>query len=427
MGRVILVLLAGVAFVALAWFLAAIPGYASVTIGDYSVQASVPVAIVALVALVVALTIVLRLVVGVWLIPGSTARWRRQQRLRVGQRAVNRVLLALAAGEQADARRNAQRARRLLGDSPQTLLLAAEAGRMAGREDEAQAAFRTLADRADGRFLGLRGLLRQAIDRRDWAEAATIAKQAEEAHPGSVWLREQRTELALQAEHWGDAIELIGPGKKRTVYTIAAAEAEPDKAKALKLAREAWKQDPSFVPAVLAYARRLREGGWESRAKSAVQEAWAKSPHPELAAFYIERLTDKLARMQAAKQLVDGRSSHAESRLLLARCAIDAGLLGEARRQLDLARAEGLNQRRLSLMMADLEELQHGETEAGRAAMRTALRQAAAADPDPQWQCDDCRGEQVAWTPKCAFCGHVGTLHWSADAPAAAKAPAMLG
>ena len=125
------------------------------------------------------------------------------------------MLVALAAGEQGAARKEARRARNLLGDSPQTLLLVAEAGRLSGREDEAEEAFRALTKQKDARFLGLRGLLRQAVDRRDWPEALVIAKQAEAAHPGTVWLRQQRAELALQTENWAEALELIGPDPRR--------------------------------------------------------------------------------------------------------------------------------------------------------------------------------------------------------------------
>ena len=46
-------------------------------------------------------------------------------------------------------------------------------------------AFRALTKQPEGSFLGYRGLLRQAIDRRDWAEATALARKAELAHPGT--------------------------------------------------------------------------------------------------------------------------------------------------------------------------------------------------------------------------------------------------
>jgi HemY protein len=304
----------------------------------------------------------------------------------------------------------------LLGDSPQTLLLVAEAGRLGGREDEAEEAFRALTKQKEARFLGLRGLLRQAVDRRDWPEALVIAKQAEAAHPGTVWLRQQRAELALQTENWAEALELIGPDPRRPTYYIAAADAEADPARALSFAKQAWKQDPSFTPASLAYATRLRTSGHEKRAQACILDSWKRAPHPDLAAFALAPEEDKLARARAAKRLVVTNPTHPESRILLAQVALDAGLTGEARHQIEAAQAEGLHQRRLCLLLAEIEEQENGNTEAGRLAQREALRRAAVAEPDPHWQCTNCHTDHAAWHPKCDTCAGVGTLQWLSGA-----------
>lgn len=426
MRRLLLALLTGIVVVGLAWVLAGISGQVAVSVGSYQIATSVPIAILALIVLVVLLMLVLRLIVGIWLIPGSTRRWRRGQRFRVGQRSLNRVLVALAAGDQSTARKSAHRARRLLGDTPQTLLLVAEAERLGGREDQAEEAFRALTKQKDAQFLGYRGLLRQAIEREDWSAAQAIARQAETAYPNTAWLRRQRADLALRTDNWADALELIGSDPRRAVYNIAAADAEPNPRRALEYARQAWKEDPTFAPATLAYARRLRETGYESRARSTIQEAWGKAPHPDLAAFYLENQTDKVARLQAAKHLVERNPANAESRLLVAQAALDAGLTAEARAQIEAAQAEGVNQRRLCMLVADLEEQEHGDTEAGRQAQRAALRAAATAHPDPHWQCSNCYAEPASWQPKCPVCEHVGTLRWVAAARPRSQVPAVI-
>jgi HemY protein len=415
MLKVILFLLVGWVIVAVAWLLAGIPGHVAASIGAYTVETSTPVAILILVVLVTLILILLRIVRGVLAVPRTGAGWRRRHRLALGDRAVTRALVALAAGESAIARKEARRARHLRGDSSQTLLLVAEAARLSAREDEAEEAFRALTKQKDASFLGLRGLLRQAIDRRDWSEALIIAKQAEAAHPGTVWLRQQRAELALQTENWAEALELIGPDGRRPTYYIAAADAEPDSARALGFAKQAWKQDPAFTPAVLAYASRLRATGHEKRAQSCIEDAWKRAPHPDLAAFALTLEPDKLSRARAAKRLVAGNPSHPESRLLLAQVALDAGLTGEARHQIEIAEREGLKQRRMCLLLAEIEEQERGDTEVGRLAQRDALRRAATAEPDPHWQCTTCRSDHSVWHSKCNVCGGVGTIQWSSD------------
>src|SRR6185437_8366688 len=174
-----------------------------------------------------------------------TLRARRAARnRRAGDAAQTRTLLALAAGETGEARREASRARRLLGDTPTTLLLAAEAGRIASRTDEAETAFRALADRPDAAFLGLRGLLRQAVEREDWTEASVLARQAEATQPGAAWLRRERARLAVRAGDWSDALALADPDAPKAALAAAAADAESDQGKATRLAHKAWKEDP---------------------------------------------------------------------------------------------------------------------------------------------------------------------------------------
>lgn len=95
--------------------------------------------------------------------------------------------------------------------------------------------------------------------------------------------------------------------------------------------------------------------------------------------------------------------------------------------QIEAARAHGVSQRRLYLLTADLEEQEHGETEAGRQAQRTALRAASAADSDPHWLCSNCSAEPVTWQPKCPVCTHVGTLRWVTASRVASAVPVVIG
>ena len=427
MRRALLTLLVAAVVVAAAWYLARLPGTVTAQIGGVTVQAAVSVVAVALLVAFVALFILLRLIGALTRLPRVLRARRAAARRGAGDIAATRALVALAAGETGDARREAARARRLLGDTPQTLLLAAEAGRLAGRSDEAQEAFRALAARPDAAFLGYRGLLRGAVDRQDWVEAARLARQAEAAHPGAVWLREERARLAVRTASWTEALAMADADTPKAALATAAANAEAEPGRALRLAKRAWKEDPSLVPAALAYARRLRALGREKRAQAVISRGWAVAPHPDLADFALAPVADKLARVQAAQALIKPNPNHPESHLLLARTALEAGLLGEARRHAEAARDGGLNQRRLWLLLARLEEEEHGDTEAGRLAQREALRRAATADADPAWYCASCHAPQAVWQPACPRCGETGSLRWGPGATQPELATASNG
>ncbi len=409
MRRVLYVLLVAAVVTAAAWFLATLPGQVTLKFGDYTFAAPVPVVLLGTVLLFVLLYTLVRLLGGLVRAPRNWRRWRLMRHRRHGDQAVTRALVALAAGEGNAARREAARARKHLGNTPQALLLVAEAARLAKRPADMEEALLQLTKTPGASFLGLRGLLRAAMQREDWAEAARLAREAERAHPGAVWLAEEREQLAIRTGNWSEALALASDNGSRAAFaTMAAPQLESPEA-ALRMARTGFDAEPGLPPAALAYARLLREQNQEARAQNVIRKAWAAGPAPDLATFFLAPVQEKLARVHEAERLAQTNPTHLESHLLMARTSLDAMLYGEARRHLAAARATGSNERRLWVLQADIEEAEHGSIEAGR----DALRAANSADPDPVWRCSACSGTQDIWHPVCPTCGHAGTLHWS--------------
>jgi HemY protein len=407
MRAVIQFLIVAAVVIGLAWWLAGLTGTVSATFGGTTIATSAPIAVLAAAVLFLVLYVIVRLLVGLIRLPRRTARLRAARARQRGETALTRTLLALAGGDGETAMREAQRSRRLLGDTPQTLLLAAYAGRQVGDQEEAARVFQILADREDASFLGLRGLLQQAVARGDWTEATRLSRRAEAANPGAPWLRTERKQLAIRAGAWRDALNLADPGDPVAAFGAAAANAEADPAEARRLAKRAWEADQGFAPAALAYAARLREAGKESRAQVVLRTAWTKSPHPELADAMLTTASDDVTRTRRAEALAAAVPNHLESQLLLGRVALAAGLLGEAQRHAEAARAAGCKQRRLWLLLADI-----AERSGNQGAQSEALLHAANADPDPGWRCGSCGAVQAAWTPTCERCGISGQLGW---------------
>jgi HemY protein len=404
-------------------YMARLGGGVEIRVGEVAIF--VPFAVALLIVALLFLVLHL-LLVGI----GALRRWparmraKRDAKRRVeGEAAVTRALVALAAGTPDAARLEVRKARQHLGDTPQTLLLTAEAERLAGREDAAAAAFEALAGREDARFLGLRGLLRQAIARHDWPAAQRLAREAEAAQPGAAWLREERAQLALQTRDWREALALSPPDAPRAALALAAAGQEPDAQKAAELERQAFNADPGFAPAALAHARRQRAGGSPRRAKAALEQAWAAAPHPDLGAAYLEDVPDPLARVKAVEELTRRNPDHPESRLLMARAALDAGLTGRARQELETLAASGQTDRRAFLLLTELEEAEHGDTPDARAAQARWLRDAANARPEPRWRCTHCGTDHRGWVPVCESCQTVGHVAWAAPGVAVAGPP----
>jgi HemY protein len=196
MRRTVLILVACAVVVGAVLWVATLPGSVRFEAGDLSVDAATPTLVFAAVLALLVFYLVVRLLAWVIRLPRRMRAGRAMRRRRDGDRAVTRALVALAAGHQSDAVAEANRARKLLGDTPQTLLLSAQAHGLAGRETEAAAHFGTLAEHPDAALVGLRGLLDQAVARQDWAAAEQLAERAERVYPNSAWLRAERGKIA---------------------------------------------------------------------------------------------------------------------------------------------------------------------------------------------------------------------------------------
>ena len=405
MRGILTFLVAAIVVVGVAWWAAALPGSVSIDVGSVSLSAPTPVALLAVVLLFLVIYVVIRLALMIIRLPRRTRRMRADRDRARGETAVTRTLLALAGGDPDTARREAQRGRNLLGDTPQTLLLAAYAARQGGDVTKADEAFDQLAARKDAAFLGLRGLLQSAVARGDWAQADALAQRAGAINPSAPWLRAERERLAIRAGSWKEALSISGQGKSAALAT-AASDAEADPAQARRLAQQAWKADPAFAPAALAYARRLREAGREKRAHDVLRESWGKAPHPAIGEAALEG-GGFMSRESRAEWLTASNPAHPESLLLRARAAADAGRIPEARTFAEAARETGMDERRLWLLFATISDREDDPDAASE-----ALRRAANAPADPHWRCEGCGSPHAGWHPVCPVCGEAGRITW---------------
>jgi len=407
MRHIIALILISAAVVAASWWIGHLHGGLALQVGQTTLNAPIWTLILEQLLQMVLLYLGLRLFATIFRLPGAFRAGGERRARRRGEAAITSALTALAAREPADARREAARARRLLGETPQTLLLSAYAGSISGDAAEAEAAFEKLAERKDSAFLGLRGLLRLAIQREEFVRAAELARQAEAAHPGAAWLRAERTQLALRSGAWADALQLTQEDAPKAGFGAAAAEAESDPSVAIKLAKQAFKRDPALTSAAIAYARRLRDAGGEKAAQDVLRRSWSLAPNPALAEFALLASPDKRARLTTGIGLVKLAPDHPESHLLLARLSLEAGLPADAQRHMEVVRKAGLDQRRVHLLAADI-----FEAESNDAAQKDALRGAASAAPDPEWRCEQCGTTHAAWSPACPVCHTVGRVKW---------------
>jgi HemY protein len=393
--------------------------------------------------------------------PRAFLRHRRERRRRAGYRALTRGMVAVAAGDPQEAQRCAGRADALLADPPLTLLLSAQAAQLGGDETAAKRFFTAMLERPEMEFLGLRGLLNQALRAGDRGTALRLTERAAALRPDTTWAVESLFDLEAREGRWDAALETLAQAVKRRIiprerarhhrgvilYELSlAALAGGERARGRNLAAQAQSLTPDLAAPAAHYTRLLLQHGRTGPAAKAIEGAWRTIPHPDLAQVYgaIHDGAPPLERLKSFERLAAQNPDARETHLALAEVALDAQLWGEARRHLEealSAPAPPIIARlpnpapfpatpdhdedaslagptpRLCLMMARLEEAEHGVGPASR----EWLDRAVTAMPDPRYVCATCGGESLEWKSRCPHCGSFDALAWRTPAWAAAS------
>ncbi len=401
------------------------PGSVAIQWQGYLIELSIGRFVLVAATLIVLMTVAVGAMRALGRTPGRFREGRRASRRERGYRALTHGMVAVAAGDAAEAGRQARRADVLLDEPPLTMLLSAQAAQLNGDEEAAKRYFTAMLDREETAFLGLRGLLIQAQRKGDRPAALHYAIRAYQLQPKTPWVLSTMFDLQVRQGEWRAALTTLDTAVKskalgaeevrnrRAAVLLGCSDAagqSHDAAEALKYAKRASSLAPDYLPATIRTVELLVGNGKEGQAARQIEAAWARTPHPRLAHLYgeVDSATDPLNRVKRFEKLLAANSDHDESHLALARAALDAGLWGEARNHLEKV-AENDPPVRVCRLMAELEEREFGDG----AATREWLVRAAAAPSDPAWLCRECGTQSDAWSPLCPACGALGTLYWA--------------
>ena len=305
----------------------------------------------------------LRLVLG---LPGFVKVFARQRRREKGYAALSRGLIAVGSGDARAANRAAAQAGRALRNDPLAIMLRAQAAHLNGDEDEARAAFEVLAQRDDTRVLGLRGLHAAASRRGDDEAAHHFAAAAHRAAP-LPWSAQAVLEHRAAAGEWEKALA--------TVETSVAAKL---------LDKDTAERQRAVLETAIAYDKEMSDG----RRGSSTQD-----------------------RRERAKTLRGIAAFDPVSRLTVARAALAAKDFATARKAMAPLIAGGQRPSvRTCLLMAELEEAEHGDT----GSWREWLARSSHAALDPAWIADGKVYDH--WAPVSPTTGKLDAFRWRVPA-----------
>lgn len=389
-------------------------------------------------------TLVVVILARVWVLfvstPGRIGRMRRDSRQRRGYKSLIQGLVAVAAGDAPEAARQARRAETLLAEPALTLLLSAQAAQLTGDTEAAGKYFGAMAARSETEYLGVRGLLNQALSQGNRTRALDLAGQAHRLNPKAEWVAKTLFELQVKTRDWSTAEATLkemvkrnhigaDEGKRRRAALYAERGRDAERAgrigEALDFARRAHNLSPGLVPAAALLARLYRDSGKRDKAKAAIEKCWTESPHPRLLEVFegMDEAVEPGTRLFAAKKLAQLNRDHPESHIAVARAALAAEAWDDARRHLEAAGGDAPSAR-ICRYMAELEEGEgHGD------AAQEWLQRASRAEPDSAWVCEACGDASADWQLLCGHCGGFLTQQWRMPdrvarlAPAAAEGP----
>ncbi len=407
------------------------PGAVDLAWGDFRIQTSVPVVVVALIVQVAVFLGIFKLIGWILAGPGRFREYLKGNRNEKGYRALTEGMAAIASGDWRQAGKAAERADRFLDGPPMSRLLKAQAAQLSGDDEAADTHFRAMLNTPETELVGLRGLLIQAGQQGDHDRALELAKQAHRLRPDAGWAQRALFDLQTAGGDWHGSVQTLITAIRGGVYdkergahlrsvaetAIALDEERAGRLKpALQHAEAALKQQRDHVPAILTEARLQKAAGRDRRASKHLAEAWQRLKHPDIGRAILELRKDedpnaRLARFESANK---NDMDDAETQLMLGRLALEADNAALAR-DYGLAaadRAATVDQRFCRLMVDAAERAEDGAEEA-----RDWLVRLADAPLPPRWQCVHCNTGATVWEPLCPSCGHFDGLEWRAAEP----------
>jgi HemY protein len=405
--------------VGLAWLMDH-PGEIVLNWQGYRIKTSLLVGLGAILSAVAALVLAWNFLRSAISSPAAMARASRVRRREKGFAALSQGIHAVGIGDAQLAAKAAAQVQKYLPGEPLALLLRAEAAQLSGDHRAVEAIFREMTTRDDTRLLGYRGLHAHAHRRGETASAHHYASAAHQI-AALPWSAAAVFDRRVAEKDWQGALDVLedkrnfngtGLGERQRAVLHAALALEKEQAapgEALRLARLAIKRAPDLVPATALAARLLARRGATWRAAKVIESAWPLGPHPELAKLYLDLRAgqshdERLSRARVLAKLAPGDP---ESRMMLTSAAIAAGDFRAAREAMrPLIEGDERPTTRMCLLMAEIEEAEHGE--AGY--IREWLARAARAPRDACWIADGIMSDQ--WMPASPVSGKLGAFVW---------------
>jgi HemY protein len=404
-------------------FLSLNPGVASLKWFGYQIEMPVAILLVGVFILIVLILSLHSLWQKLWLIPEYYIKFMQKRRQLKGEKLLIEGLTAIAAEQAEEAIHSIELAKVLIPDNPLTLFVAAQSAHMNQDTNKARSYFESMHKQPNLRFLGLRGLILQAKEKKDWVQVENFLKEALKLRPDAPWIHEQILENQVRLIEANQmkfietqSVQRFLPSNKwsahqAVMYWLRAEQVQDDLDQHITLLSKAHTLSPDSVPIACYLATAYHRAQNSSKAQKVLNNTYKAQPHRELTACWlkINSTLKSLEAYQGLEKLTASHPNHPETLWIMAQAAFEAQLWGQAQKLLQDLHAEYGDTQGICYMMAQLEEIQHPQN---KDLIRSWWRRAMAAGPENHWLCQNCGHHSHKWEAICDYCGAINKSQW---------------
>ena len=354
--------------------------------------------------------------------PGRVTHFWQKRRARKGYRALTKGMVAVAAGNAEEARKQAEQASHMVDEQPLILMLAAQAAQINGDAKGAEYYYQTMLDRPETKFLGLRGLMIHARRAGDLQQARDYSEQAFKMDRSSPWVIRamfdlnlrigdfEKAQIALKESVKNNLVDDAQYKRYQALLTFEQAMNNPiDDTKKETLFKKAHRLSPEVVVIAAHLGAHYKNTGKVQKAQSTLLEAWGIFQQPTLANIYLSTFdSSPQSQFDAAYNLYHKVPTSEESLILMATHALDAKKWEKAEEFLGkLFTVNGSPCVRACQLKARF----YDEKEGNLSTARHWLKEAAQA-VDSVWSCRNCDIIKGHWDAFCPNCETFDAFRW---------------
>ena len=197
---------------------------------------------------------------------------------------------ALAIGDTSTAQKHAKKTAQLLPNRSVATLLQAQVAEGRGQKELAQEKFQQLTEEKSTSFIGIQGMLKQALEQKHYDSALEWAQKGRKLAPKNMEIAKNLLECQMRTGHFEEALDLLPSLEKDLdeksgwieaalrLQLAVAADGLGEQKQALRHIEKGLKACREFAPLVLFQAKLLNRAGEHDKAEKALANFWRDNP-----------------------------------------------------------------------------------------------------------------------------------------------------